>query len=96
MGIATATVKIVDGGERVEAVWSHNGPVDALFEAINRAMGINAKLLEYRVSSVGSGRDALGEVLVRVEVDGRVSVGRGLSTDILEASAQAYLNALAR
>ncbi|MDI3475428.1 MAG: 2-isopropylmalate synthase [Thermococcaceae archaeon] len=95
-GIATATVKIIDGGERVEAVWSHNGPVDALFEAINRAMGVNAKLLEYRVSSVGSGKDALGEVLVRVEVDGRISVGRGLSTDIIEASAQAYLNALAR
>lgn len=95
-GIATATVKIVDGGERVEAVWSHNGPVDALFEAINRAMGVNARLLEYRVSSVGSGKDALGEVVVRVEVDGRISVGRGLSTDIIEASAQAYLNALAR
>ena len=95
-GVATATVRVLDGGERVEAVWSKNGPIDALFSAINRALGIEAKLLEYRVSSVTSGKDALGEVFVRVEVDGRVSVGRGLSTDILEASAQAYLNALVR
>lgn len=95
-GVATATVRVLDGGERVEAVWSKNGPIDALFSAINRALGIDAKLLEYRVSSITSGKDALGEVLVRVEVNGKVSVGRGLSTDVLEASAQAYLNALVR
>ena len=95
-GVSTAAIKVLDGDDRVEVSHSFNGPIDALFSAINKALGIEAKLLEYRVSSVGSGRDALGEVLVRVEVDGRTSVGRGLSTDIIEASAQAYLNALTR
>ncbi|WP_099209726.1 2-isopropylmalate synthase [Thermococcus henrietii] len=95
-GLSTAAVKVLDGGERVEVSHSFNGPVDALFSAINRVLGIDARLVEYRVSSVGSGRDALGEVLVRVEKDGKVLVGRGLSTDILEASAQAYLNAVTR
>ncbi|AEC52259.1 putative protein 2-isopropylmalate synthase [Pyrococcus sp. NA2] len=82
--------------EIAKVAWSKNEPIDAIFSAINSALGIKAKLLEYRVSSVGSGKDALGEVLVRVEVGGKISVGRGLSTNILEASAEAYLNALMR
>ncbi|AAL81061.1 2-isopropylmalate synthase [Pyrococcus furiosus DSM 3638] len=95
--ISTATVRVQgDGIDKIESAWSSNGPIDALFAAINRALGIDCKLKEYRVSSVTSGRDALGEVLVRVEYNGEIYVGRGLSTDIIEASAQAYLSALNR
>ncbi|CAB50254.1 2-isopropylmalate synthase [Pyrococcus abyssi] len=86
--VSTATVRIsMNGEERIEVAWFKNGPIDALFSAINKALGEEFKLREYRVSSVTSGKDSLGEVLVRVEVNGEIFVGRGLSTDIIEASA---------
>ncbi|ASJ16614.1 2-isopropylmalate synthase [Thermococcus chitonophagus] len=95
--ISTATVRVYwNGTEKIEASWSKNGPIDALFSAINKALNLDCRLKEYRVTSVTSGRDALGEVLVRIEHNGEIYVGRGLSTDIIEASAQAYLNAVNR
>ncbi len=70
--------------------------MDAIFNAIDRATGISATLLEYIVQAVTPGRQAIGEVSVGVEIKGRRFVGRGASTDILEASARAYVNALNR
>jgi 2-isopropylmalate synthase len=67
-----------------------------MFNAIDRAIGIPTKLLEYNVHAVTPGRQAMGEVSVSVEVGGRRFIGRGASTDIVEASARAYLNAINR
>ena len=68
--------------------------MDAFFSAINAAVGREAKLKEYHVSAVTGGRDALGEVTVLLELEGRLARGTGVSTDILEASGKAYLRAI--
>jgi 2-isopropylmalate synthase len=96
VAVPTATVRITDGGERHEEAATGDGPVDAIFNAIDRALGITTKLLEYVVQAVTPGKQAIGEVSVSLEIDGRKFVGRGASTDILEASARAYVNALNR
>ena len=70
--------------------------MDAVFNAIDRATGMAVTLLEFNVHAVTPGRQAMGEVSVVVEIKGRRFVGRGASTDILEASARAYLNAINR
>ncbi len=84
----------VPGGETVSGSFTGDGPVDAFFSALNAAVGHDARLKEYHVSAVTGGRDALGEVTVLMELDGRISSGVGVSTDILEASGKAYLRAL--
>jgi 2-isopropylmalate synthase len=96
VAVPTATVRILDGGERHEEAATGDGPVDAIFNAIDRALGVQTKLLEYIVQAVTPGKQAIGEVSVSLEIDGRKFVGRGASTDILEASAKAYVNALNR
>ena len=73
-----------------------DGPVDALFQCIDRITGIEVTLRDYRVRSITTGEDAQGEAQVEVEYDGRVLSGRGVSTDIMEASAQAYLQIVNR
>jgi 2-isopropylmalate synthase len=73
---------------------SGDGPVDAIFKAINAAAGVDAALREFRVDAVTEGEDALGEVSVVVEVQGQTGAGQGVSTDIIEAAARAYVRAL--
>jgi 2-isopropylmalate synthase len=73
---------------------SGDGPVDAIFRAINAATGVEAALREFRVDAVTEGQDALGEVSVVVEVEGQTGAGQGVSTDIIEAAARAYVRAL--
>jgi 2-isopropylmalate synthase len=70
------------------------GPVDAAYKAIQRMVDFPIRLAEYSVRSVTSGIDALGEVAVRIEADGRTFHGRGADPDIIVASAKAYVNAL--
>jgi 2-isopropylmalate synthase len=82
------------GGEVASGEFTGDGPVDAFFSALNQATGRDARLKEYEVGAVTGGRDALGEVTVRLELDGRPASGQGVSTDILEASGRAYLRAL--
>jgi 2-isopropylmalate synthase len=82
------------GGGAGEGSFTGDGPVDAFFSALNAAVGHEARLREYHVSAVTGGRDALGEVTVLLELDGRSGSGVGVSTDILEASGKAYLRAL--
>jgi 2-isopropylmalate synthase len=82
------------GGGTASGSFTGDGPVDAFFSAINAAVGHDARLKEYHVSAVTGGRDALGEVTVLLELDGRIASGVGVSTDILEASGKAYLRAL--
>ena len=72
------------------------GPVDAIYKAINRLVGVTNKLTEFSVKSVTEGIDAIGEVLIRVESGGITYTGRGADTDIIVASAKAYINALNR
>jgi len=81
-------------GTRLESDASGDGPVDALMKAIDAAIGTSGKLLEYSVGAVTSGKDALGEARVVCEIDGRTYTGLGVSTDVLEASAIAYIRAV--
>jgi len=73
-----------------------NGPVDATFRCIERLVGYPGKLLDYDLKAITTGKDALGEAMVRVEIEGRVYSGVGTSPDVIEASARAYLNAFNR
>src|ERR1700684_3428644 len=84
----------VEDGTIAEGSSSGDGPVDAIFRAINAATGIDAALREFRVDAVTEGQDALGEVSVVVEVQGQTGAGQGVSTDIIEAAARAYVRAL--
>ncbi|MDQ3936560.1 MAG: 2-isopropylmalate synthase [Actinomycetota bacterium] len=90
---ATVIVRL-PSGSLAEGSFTGDGPVDAFFSAINQATGHEARLKEYHVSAVTGGRDALGEVSVLLELNGRIASGAGVSTDILEASGKAYLRAL--
>ncbi len=96
VSVPTATVRIRTGDEVIEEAATGDGPVDAVFIAIDRALGVKTTLNEYTVQAVTPGKQALGEVTVVLEIDGEHCVGRGSSTDILEASARAYVNALNR
>lgn len=82
--------------DEVEAVGDSggDGPVDAIFGAIGGATGIDAELRQYTVSAVTEGEDALGEVTVMLRAHGRLASGQGVATDILDASARAYVRAL--
>jgi len=82
------------GGEEVVGSFTGDGPVDAIFRAINAATGVDARLREFRVDAVTGGQDALGETSVVLEVGGVAGSGQGVSTDILEAGARAYVRAL--
>lgn len=92
--ISTASVKIKSGEEEYEEAATGDGPVDAIFKAIDRITGLQVELDDYSIKAVTQGKDALGEVTVRIKKDGKAFLGRGLSTDILEASAKAYVNAI--
>ncbi len=94
--VPTATVRVKRGEEVKEEAATGDGPVDAVFRAIDRATDSETTLLEYTVQAVTPGKQALGEVAVTLEIENKQVVGRGASTDILEASARAYVNALNR
>lgn len=95
--VPTAMVKLVtpDGQVLADAALGA-GPVDAVYQAINRLVGVPNKLIEFSVTSITEGIDAIGEVTIRIESEGRVYTGRGAATDIIVASAKAYMNALNR
>src|SRR5689334_11504522 len=90
---ATVGIRTPDGDE-VTGSFTGDGPVDAIFRAINSATGSDAKLREFRVDAVTGGQDALGETSVVLEVGGVSGSGQGVSTDILEAAGRAYVRAL--
>ena len=94
-GQPTATVKMTKpDGEQVEGHGKGNGTIEALFDAINSVVGIKPVLNEYRVQSVTSGPDSIGEVSVIIEIDGREASGQGVATDTVWASGRAYARAL--
>ncbi len=92
----TATVKLRRGEEIFEESAMGDGMIDAVMGAIQRASGVEGRLVQFHVSSVTGGTDALGDVVVQIEVDGRRVSGRGVATDVVEASARAYLAAVNR
>ena len=93
--IPTATVRLRQNGQTYQGVASGVGSVDAIYSAIDSLIKVPHRLVDYNVSSVTGGTDALGEVTVRIsDRAGQVHTGRGSSMDIIEASAKAYLQAL--
>ena len=96
-GIPTAAVRLTtpDGQVIADAALG-TGPVDAVCQAINRLVNVPNVLTEFSVKSVTEGIDAIGEVLIRIESEGVTYTGRGADTDIIVASAKAYINAINR
>ncbi|HYV33203.1 MAG TPA: 2-isopropylmalate synthase, partial [Candidatus Binatia bacterium] len=98
--VPTATVRLRKAGGKAEALQDASigdGPVDAALKAMDRITRTRGKLLDYQLRAVSEGKDALGEVTVKVDfAQGGVVTGKGASTDVIEASARAYLNAVNR
>ncbi|MGE3313993.1 MAG: 2-isopropylmalate synthase [Planctomycetaceae bacterium] len=93
--IPTATLELqCDGKEVFCDAATGDGPIDAVFRAMERIIGVSAKLEDFSVRSVSSGKDALGEVSVKIAVGNVTYNGKGVSTDIIDAGARAYLKAL--
>ncbi len=91
-----ATVVIKKHGEKIEATASGDGPIDACFKTIDKAVKLKGKLITYKVNAVTSGKDALGEASVKIAFKKDIVIGRGFSTDVIEASVLAYVNAINR
>jgi len=97
--IPTSTVRLIkENGDLITDASIGDGPVDATFKAIERIAGITGKLEQYRINALTAGKDAQGEVVVGVDFNNskKVMTGRGISTDVVLASANAYINALNR
>jgi 2-isopropylmalate synthase len=92
---ATVTLRLPSGEELTDAAIG-TGPVDAVYKAINRVVNVPNQLIEFSVQSVTAGIDALGEVTIRLKQGDRIFSGHSANTDIIVASAQAYVNALNR
>jgi 2-isopropylmalate synthase len=99
MAVPTATVKIEVNGEIIQKAGFGVGPIDATFNTINKIVRTctkACKLLSFSITAITGGTDAQGQVSVRIEQDGKVGLGKGSDSDIITASAKAYLNALNR
>lgn len=96
--VPTATVRLEDLQEKrmIEEAACGNGSIDAIFKTIDRIVGQDVELVNFRIHSVTQGKDALGEVSVQLQQEGVTVVGRGVSTDVLAASARAYIDATNR
>jgi 2-isopropylmalate synthase len=95
--VPTATVRLLRDGELLEEAACGNGPVDAICKAVDRLTGLNCKMVNWGINAITAGKDALGDVTLKITADGqKIYVGRGISTDILDASAKAYVNAVNR
>jgi len=89
-----ATVRLARGEEQIEADATGDGMIDAACAAVAKAAGVDAVLLSFQVAAVTPGSDAVGDVSVSVEVQGQRVTARGVSTDVVEASARAFLHAV--
>ncbi|WP_210470587.1 2-isopropylmalate synthase [Sporosarcina sp. 6E9] len=95
--VPTAMVSaITPSGEEVNKAATGSGSVEAIFNTLEELVQGEVHILDYRVTSIGKGRDALGEAVVNLSLNGHVSTGRDVAQDVLEASAKAYLNAINR
>ena len=94
--IPSATVRLIKDGQTFQDSGVGDGPVDAVLAAIDAITGLKGRLQDYSLRAATSGKDAIGEVSVKVDFDGTVVSGKGSSTDVIEASARAYVSALNR
>jgi 2-isopropylmalate synthase len=94
--IPTATVRVSVKGEVKEGAAIGDGPVDAVCKAISAVTNSSAKVVRYEIRAVTSGTEAMGGVTMQLELEGRKILGRGVSTDVIEASAKAYVDGLNR
>ena len=95
--IATATVRLIGPDQKsVTDASTGNGPVDAVCNAIDRVIGCECELVDFKVQAVTEGMDSIGSVTIRIENAGKVYTGRGADTDIIVASGKAYLSAVNR
>ena len=94
--VPSATIKLKKEGQVFQDSGVGDGPVDAVLAAIDAITGLKGRLQDYSLRAATSGKDAIGEVSVKVDFDGTVVSGKGSSTDVIEASARAYLSALNR
>lgn len=92
--VPTATVKLAIDNMTFEAAATGDGPVDAACRAVDKITDIYGKMHDYKLNAVSSGKDALGEVVSHIIINGKLYGGRGLSTDIIEASVKSYVNAI--
>lgn len=92
--VPTATVRIKIGEEVIQEASCGDGPVDATYKAIDRVIRLHINLREYSIRAVTSGAEAMGEVTVKIDDAGAIVIGRAASTDIIEASAKAYINGI--
>ncbi len=93
---ASSTVSIEVKGKIHKSTSDGDGPIDASFKAIDKITKINAKLVEYNIEAVSGGKDALGSVKIVVSANGIEVMSSGISTDIVEASIKAYVDAMNR
>lgn len=91
-----ATIGLKKNGQVIERTAVGDGQVDAACKAISLATGVETRLISYNVSAITGGLDAQGDVTIQLEIEGKQVLGRGVDTDIIEASAKAYLNAINR
>src|SRR5207302_10756723 len=94
--VPSATVRLKKEGQTFQDSGVGDGPVDAVLAAIDAITGLKGRLQDYSLRSATSGKDAIGEVSMKIDFDGTVVSGKGASTDVIEASARAYLSALNR
>lgn len=92
---STAVIKVKKGDETFERVAASDGPINAAYRAVNKIVGKDIELDDYSLKSMTDGEDAQAEAIVKIKVDGSEMVtGRGVSTDIIEASIKAYINGI--
>lgn len=94
--IPTATVRLKRNNSVYQEAATGDGPVDAVYRAIEKITGTPVKLLSYSITAVTHGKDAMGGVNITVEKDGKIYRGYGVATDVIEASAHAFINAINR
>ena len=91
-----AKVELKSEKKSLSASCEGDGPIDACFKTIDKATGQKGRLVDYKVNAVTSGKDALGEASIKIAFKNHVVIGRGSSTDVIEASVLAYINAINR
>jgi len=92
--VPTATVQMEVDGKLIQEAGFGDGPVDATFKTIKKITHTRSKLLQFAINAITSGTEAQGEVTVRLEEKGQTVIGQGADTDVIVASAKAYINAL--
>ncbi|MFD0714288.1 2-isopropylmalate synthase [Paenibacillus sp. GCM10027626] len=90
----TATVELRMGAETVKGSAVGDGPIDALYSVIKTLTGLDVQLKDYKINSLSRGKEAVGRVNIRIEHDGKIYSGRAMDTDIIKASAVAFLNGI--